>query len=130
MKLWSRVFGEAELFCQGQLGVMRITKKMFDETGTSSEDTDGLVNYVGRIKGVKAAILLREDTPNFTKISLRSTQDINVQAIAAELGGGGHINAAGCALGRPPPVCWAARGTNRWANAPNAARTSWTASWS
>jgi len=101
MKLWSRVFGEAQLFCCGQLGVMRITQKMFEETGTSSEDTEGLVNYVGRIKGVKAAILLREDSSNLTKVSLRSTRDINVQVIAAELGGGGHKNASGCAIDAP-----------------------------
>ncbi|MBU1003281.1 MAG: bifunctional oligoribonuclease/PAP phosphatase NrnA [Proteobacteria bacterium] len=101
MKLWSRVFAAAELHCGGQVGVIHLTQEMFKETGTSSEDTDGLVNFIGRIKGVKAALLLREDTPNLTKISLRSTGDINVQAIAAELGGGGHKNASGCTVNAP-----------------------------
>ncbi|BBD07921.1 DHH family phosphoesterase [Desulfovibrio ferrophilus] len=101
MKLWSRIFAQAELHCAGQLGVIHITKEMFENTGTSSEDTDGVVNFIGRIKGVKAAILLREDSPELTKISLRSTGDINVQAIAAELGGGGHKNASGCAVHAP-----------------------------
>jgi len=32
------------------------------------------------------------------KVSLRSRGDVDVRSIAASFGGGGHTNAAGCAL--------------------------------
>jgi nanoRNase/pAp phosphatase (c-di-AMP/oligoRNAs hydrolase) len=47
-----------------------------------------------RVQGpYDAAILLR--------VSLRSKDELNVAAIAARLGGGGHENAAGCTLDGP-----------------------------
>jgi phosphoesterase RecJ-like protein len=101
MQLWSRVFGAASVHLDGTIGTIRITEAMLEETGTSSEDTDGLVNYVRRIKGVKAAISLREDGPTQTKISFRSSGLVNVQAIASTLGGGGHKNAAGALIKAP-----------------------------
>lgn len=101
LKLWARVFNEVSLHLNGCIGTMHITQAMLDETGTGSADTDGLVNYVRRIKGVKAAVSLREDGPTATKISFRSSGEVNVQVIAKELGGGGHKNAAGARLELP-----------------------------
>lgn len=101
LKLWSRVFETATLHFCDRVGLIRITAAMFDETGTGSEDTDGVVNYIRRIKGVQAAVCLREDGPETTKVSLRSSGDVNIQVIAAELGGGGHKNASGCVIHAP-----------------------------
>lgn len=98
LKLWSRVFAEASLHLGGALGVMRVTREMMRDTGTDKEDTEQVVNYLRRVKTVRAAVLLREDGPGQTKISLRSSGDVNVQAVAAELGGGGHKNASGCTI--------------------------------
>ncbi|NJB66992.1 phosphoesterase RecJ-like protein [Desulfobaculum xiamenense] len=101
LKLWSRVLSGAKLHLDGRVGTIRITQDMLDETGTTSEDTDGIVNYIRRVKGVKAAVSLREDGPDRTKVSLRSSGEMNVQAIASRLGGGGHKNAAGILLTVP-----------------------------
>lgn len=98
LKLWSKIFGDTHFYFDDQVGVIHISQDLFDDTGTSREDTDGVVNYIRRVKTVKAAILLREDEPGFTKISFRSSGDVNVQQIAASLGGGGHKNAAGAGL--------------------------------
>lgn len=101
LKLWSKVFDDATLHCGGTVGLMRVSRAMLDATGTTKADTDQLVNYLRRVKTVRAAILLREDGPSQTKISLRSSGGVNVQAVAAELGGGGHRNAAGCSVAAP-----------------------------
>jgi phosphoesterase RecJ-like protein len=53
------------------------------------------VEYARRIRGVRVAILFRELHDGRTKISLRSTGDADVAAIAREFGGGGHVKAAG-----------------------------------
>lgn len=101
VQLWARVLDTAELHFDGAVGVIRITGAMFEATGTQSADTEGVVNYIRRIKGVRAAVCLREDGPELTKVSLRSWGNVNVQAVAAELGGGGHRNAAGCVVPAP-----------------------------
>jgi len=50
---------------------------------------------VRRVKGVRVAIVLREDKPGFIKFSLRSQGPDDVQQVALRFSGGGHRNAAG-----------------------------------
>lgn len=58
-------------------------------------DTEGLVNYGLSIQGSKLAVFLSEE-PGFTKMSFRSTGDLDVNVIArSHFNGGGHKNAAG-----------------------------------
>lgn len=94
LKLWSAVLNRSRLFCDGKVGVLRITAEDMKNTGTTTHDCDGLVNLVRRIKGVRIALILREDGPNTIKFSLRSIGDYNVQETAGRFGGGGHKNAA------------------------------------
>jgi phosphoesterase RecJ-like protein len=49
-------------------------------------------------KGVVVGVLLKETANGTVKLSLRSSDGVNVAAIAGEFGGGGHFNAAGCAI--------------------------------
>ena len=73
------------------------TMKKFSATG---EDTEDIVDYMMRTKGVKVGVFLREDQ-NETKVSLRSKTSFDVSKIAMELGGGGHKRAAGINIKRP-----------------------------
>ena len=58
-------------------------------------DTEGLVNYPLGIKGIKLAILIKEE-PGIIKLSFRSKGDLNVNEFARQhFSGGGHKNAAG-----------------------------------
>lgn len=77
-----------------QIATMYVTKAMFQETGSSNEDTEGFVAYPLSIEGVKACIFLREDEDRI-KLSLRSQSDIDVNQWARQLNGGGHKKAAG-----------------------------------
>ena len=54
-------------------------------------------NELLNIKGVKASFILT-DYQNQIYVSARSIDEVNVQIIMERLGGGGHINAAGCQL--------------------------------
>ncbi|MCI5708474.1 DHH family phosphoesterase [Veillonella caviae] len=61
------------------------------------DDTDGFVDIIRNVDTVDIAILLKGESPNRTRISLRS-KGTDVNAIAQQFGGGGHIRAAGCTI--------------------------------
>lgn len=103
IKLLNLALDSIEIFHNGKLSIMTVTQKMLSKTGTRAEDIDGLINYARRIEDVKIAALIHEkqngkhnlnDTGQF-HISLRSDGTVDVAAIAASFGGGGHTTAAG-----------------------------------
>ena len=75
-----------------------VDKEMFSKTGTTRQDTEGMVNIPRSIKGVQVAIMLRQEKGEDWKISLRSKGKVNVAKIAESFGGGGHARAAGCSI--------------------------------
>jgi len=54
-------------------------------------------NELLNIKGVKASFILT-DYQNCIYLSARSIDEVNVQMIMERMGGGGHMNAAGCQI--------------------------------
>lgn len=94
LKLLSLALNTIQLHADGQISTITITRNMFDETGTSNEDTEGFVQYPLSIEGVKACVLLREDQDRI-KLSLRSQSNIDVNKWARRFNGGGHKKAAG-----------------------------------
>ncbi len=102
IRLWSEVLGDLRLHHDGQVGTIRISQDVFRRTGTAAEDCEGLVNNALRVKGVAAAVLIRELPEGGVKFSLRSVGAVDIQAVAASFGGGGHRNAAGGHLAAPP----------------------------
>lgn len=77
---------------------MKVSHEMYEETETSSEDTEGFVNYPRGVQGVEVGFLLREDEPGLVRVSLRSVNRVKVSEIAQQFGGGGHVRAAGCTI--------------------------------
>lgn len=64
------------------------------------EDTDAFIDLIRNVQGVQISLLFKEYAPDFIKVSLRSNiYDVN--ALASQFGGGGHIRAAGCTLRMP-----------------------------
>ena len=106
IKLLNLALDSIELSKNGKLSIMTLTKDMFDETHTQSEDVDGLINYAKRIEDVEVAALIQEQhngkkrskTPNRFHVSLRSDGAVDVAAIASLFGGGGHSSAAGFSI--------------------------------
>jgi len=60
-------------------------------------EAEELVNYPRSLASVRVACFLRE-VDGKVKVSLRGKGEVDVQAVAARFGGGGHRNAAGCTL--------------------------------
>jgi len=103
IKLLNQALGSIEISNNGSLSLMTLTQNMLRKTGTQPEDADGLIQYARKIEDVKVAALIQEQA-NGRKhvsadknyhVSLRSDGSIDVAAIAATFGGGGHPSAAG-----------------------------------
>lgn len=97
VKLLGEALSSIELDETKQIAVMIITNKMLIKNGATEADVDGFVNYCLSIQGVKIGILFYQ-LKDGLKISFRSKGDINVNKLASEFGGGGHINASGTRL--------------------------------
>ncbi len=80
------------------IAIVQVTRRMFEETSTSTDDVEHFVEFPRIMKDVKVSVLFREIEDNCYKISLRSKDDINVARVAEAFGGGGHKNAAGCRI--------------------------------
>ena len=74
-----------------------LTQEELDFFKYSKGDTEGIVNYCLKIKGIHfAAIFIENADEKITKISFRSLGNFNVNEFARKyFHGGGHINAAG-----------------------------------
>lgn len=75
-----------------------IPRELMLETSATADDMDGLVDHARAIEGTEVALLFRETADGGTKVSLRSNGDVDVNAIARQFGGGGHIKASGAVL--------------------------------
>lgn len=103
IKLLNLALDSIEISPNGKLSLMTLTRQMLRDTNTLPEDADGIINYAKRIEDVRMAVLIRENEngesqPNGRSrfhVSLRSDGTVDVAAIAASFGGGGHCNAAG-----------------------------------
>jgi phosphoesterase RecJ-like protein len=104
IKLLNLALDSIEISDNGKVSLMALTRAMMDETGTQPEDTDGMINYARRIQDVKIAVLIQEQLNGNHRgdgqmrsyhVSLRSDGSVDVAAIAAKFGGGGHQSAAG-----------------------------------
>jgi len=103
IKLLNLALDSIEISKNGKLSMMTLTHEMLDETRTQPQDADGLINYARGIEDVKVAVLIQQNesgngterNPNQYHVSLRSDGTVDVGAIAASFGGGGHFSAAG-----------------------------------
>ena len=85
----------------GTFAAITVTSDMLAATGSRPEHTDRFINYPRSIRGVEVAIFFRQTGPDRYKVGFRSKGRIDVGALARELGGGGHHNAAGAVVEGP-----------------------------
>ena len=88
----------------GRIAVINITRELKKEAGLEGREIEGISAIPRIIEGVEVGVLIKEtdgekleDKANREfRISLRSNDYVNVAEIASQLGGGGHVRAAGC----------------------------------
>lgn len=85
-----------EFFENGKIAYTYITKADEEKVNAETGDHEGIVDVGRDIEGVEVSIFIREVKDKGLKISLRSSEYINVSDICLLFGGGGHPRAAGC----------------------------------
>ena len=78
--------------------IVRMTKDSMEFYNVGPKDLDGIVNQLRNIEGIDCAIFMYETGTLEYKVSMRSSEKVNVAEVAAYFGGGGHARAAGCNL--------------------------------
>lgn len=88
------ISNKLEIFEQHRCGMITLTADELKKFNYQKGETEGLVNEPLRIRGIVYSIFLREDE-DCIKVSMRSRFDFPVSDLCEELGGGGHLQAAG-----------------------------------
>lgn len=95
LRLWARVVAAAEAEADGRVMLATVSQSDYAATGAHEDETEGILESLRAVAGVEAAVLVKEQTEGArVRVSLRSG-GLDVSAIAALRGGGGHRLAAG-----------------------------------
>lgn len=100
-ELLRRVLNRVEITCSGALASSWVTRGDITEVQGLQEDTDGLINHLIQVEGVRVAALFSALEPDTTKVSMRAAPDFDCAAFLNDFGGGGHKAAAGATLDMP-----------------------------
>lgn len=96
LALLSAALGTLRVDQSGKVAYMVVTQAMLKQAGAGDSEVEGIVNYARSVSGVEVGILFKESPDGRTRVGLRSRRAVDVGAIAAGFGGGGHPRAAGC----------------------------------
>jgi phosphoesterase RecJ-like protein len=96
LRLFGAVLTRMTLDASERVATLCVNEKLARDCGGTYEDTEGIVNLPLSVKEIEAVAFFKEAGPDDWRISMRSKGEVDVYAIARELGGGGHKNAAGC----------------------------------
>jgi phosphoesterase RecJ-like protein len=98
LRLWGRVLNRAKK-TRDDVIVSALTQADFDELGASRDHVSGAIEFLKYVPNIKYAEILTEEAGGRVKGSLRTIRDdVDVSAIAASMGGGGHVKAAGFSI--------------------------------
>lgn len=100
-KLFIESLNSLDFYFDNQVAIVKVTKDILDKTGTTMEDTEGIISFVRDIGPVEVAILMKEINGEETKISMRSKRFVDVAELSSSFNGGGHKKAAGCTINKP-----------------------------
>jgi len=91
----SAVLGRARLDPDRRMVWSVLRRSDLEQAGIGAGDVDPLIDGIRTARESDVALLVKEVDDRTVKASLRSRGRVDVGAIAVELGGGGHHNAAG-----------------------------------
>lgn len=99
MRLMQHYLASLRLECDGRVCIGTLSPGVFELTGSTAEDTEGLVDYARSIDGVDIGVLIEARSDGTVKASLRAKEPaFRVDLVAAQFNGGGHACAAGLNL--------------------------------
>lgn len=98
LKVWGKALENARVNNEG-VTVSVLTWRDFEECGAGPDAASGVVDLLNSVPGSKYTCLLNEDRNGNVKGSFRTQrEDVDLEELAAQFGGGGHKKAAGFTL--------------------------------
>lgn len=86
-------------YAEGRIAVVRFPYALKQELGVSDEHLETLVDLARGVEGVEVAVSIRQpNEESVFRCSTRASGNVDVSAVCAAFGGGGHVRAAGCTL--------------------------------
>ena len=109
LKLIGALLDGMELVDDGRLAVLYLDDGMLEATGSTHNDTEGLINLPLTAREIQAVVFFKSTSNGDVRVSMRSKYDVDVRSVANTYGGGGHKNAAGFTVPGPlaevrPPI--------------------------
>jgi phosphoesterase RecJ-like protein len=101
LRLLGRVLDSLEVSADGRVACITTMREDLREFALGKDALEGFINYPRSIVGVEVAFSLREEEGDVFRVSFRSKGRVDVSAVAARFGGGGHRNASGCTVPGP-----------------------------
>jgi phosphoesterase RecJ-like protein len=102
LDLETRARASLECRAGGKICLIALRHTDFIATGTTPQNAEEFSGIPRMLAGVELAVFFYEIKGGAaTKVSMRSTRDIDAGALARSFGGGGHRQAAGCSFDLP-----------------------------
>ncbi|MBQ9151929.1 MAG: DHH family phosphoesterase [Clostridia bacterium] len=92
-------FDRLRLFADGKIGIVDMPFAVMEAYGFTDDHLGTLVDIARGLQGVQVAAAIRQsNSDEVYRVSMRSSCHVDVAAICAAFGGGGHVKAAGCTV--------------------------------
>jgi phosphoesterase RecJ-like protein len=103
LALWREILDNFRSYDGSRWIFFDVTREALTKAGAVRDDAEGIIEWFETIRTVEGAFMLdRSQDDGILRVSLRSRGRVDVQAIAAGFGGGGHRFASGFRTRRPP----------------------------
>jgi len=97
-KLMGELLSRAETRFNGKLIITSMNFADQERYGLIGRDSDMLYQLFLTVAGMEVAVVVRQESPENCTVGFRSRESVDVAAVAATFGGGGHRLAAGLHL--------------------------------
>lgn len=102
LSLMRAMLNEMQFRAEGRVVSWNLTQKLMNEVQMESGDTEGIIDTLRMIDSVVSAVIFEELPDGKIRVSSRSKDArLDVSAVCAQFGGGGHRMAAGARMKGP-----------------------------
>lgn len=98
LRILPQIMSTLQFDADGALSAITMDEAAMEAGG---DYVDTYLELARNIEGVEVTLQFKYAEPAKTYVSFRSKTAVDVSALAAEFGGGGHIRAAGCTVWKP-----------------------------
>ena len=98
LKIEQYVLSNMEFYLDDRCTMITITNEMTEDFGIEMAEFEGLASLTIELENFEVGVTIKQKAENVYKISMRSATTVDVSELCKQLGGGGHVKAAGCQL--------------------------------